>query len=329
MYNSKELQAQIIHLIQQHTGRSKSKKEKLSEQLGISLPVLYKRLNGKSQFSIAEVATLMRLYNFGFDDLTSEKKRYAKIYFDHPENTIYSVEDFLNRLSHLIRSFKNDEETTIRYVSSEVPLFYYFQKPMLGCLKLYLFARLVWKLPAFQLPNQFSMSLFSPSVIKQMDQLWAAYSQLNTIEIWHPTMWHNTLNQIVYLVEEDGVYNRSDIPQILHEIEIATTRMKEMAFQRTKDYSDRGEGSIQVFGNNLLHTNNVILAARPQQQRLFITHDNPNYLFTEDRDLIQRSRKWMDLLEENSKPLEQPAEIRHFFEQFELKLQRIKDKLGV
>jgi transcriptional regulator with XRE-family HTH domain len=323
-----EIQQKLIDFIAEKVGTHAQHKKKLAAQLGLTPHALYKRLNGRTKFTVKEVALMINAYQMSFDELVIDHPFYAKVFLTSQKTPILSIEDYLLNLQHQMESLQPLSECEVTYAAAEVPIFYYFMRPHLGCFKLFAFAKHVWNISSLREEDQFRMNLFSEALIEKTRSLWKGYSQLSTTEIWTPHIWLTTLSQLEYYIQRDLFYSRDEAVKILIEIQEVIMHMRAFILEGSKSLESTPKSSLHVLSNRLLYSNNMIRVRRKDRDALFITHDNPNYLYTEEKELFSYTSIWLDKLLTSSDTLKRKKQIVDFFSLTQQRIADLKDKLA-
>jgi hypothetical protein len=95
-----EIQQKLIDFIAEKVGTHAQHKKKLAAQLGLTPHALYKRLNGRTKFTVKEVALMINAYQMSFDELVIDHPFYAKVFLTSQKTPILSIEDYLLTLQH-------------------------------------------------------------------------------------------------------------------------------------------------------------------------------------------------------------------------------------
>lgn len=325
-----QLNARLILYLKEELGRSKENKMELCREMGISTSILYKRLSGHSYFTIGEVAFLMKKYGLSFDQWVWGNQGYALFSNPAASHSVASIETYLLTLTKLFEAIKPLSQVQIHYAAREMPLFYYFSQPMLGAFKLFLFGKVVWNIPTYSGEAPFSTDLFSPYVLNNLTSLWDNYAGIPSIEIWNPNVLDNTFQQIIYLLELRQFEKPEDALILLEMISTMVKQTAEMiATGRKIKTTGSKAASLIVFNNQIMHTNNMIVAGNDQKKYLFLTHSNPNFLTSDDPGIIQHTLEWMNKLIKYSSVLDNKSSSSRdsLFRTLEQKIQFAKSKI--
>jgi hypothetical protein len=325
-YNQ-QLNDKLILFLKDQLGKNALNKTALCEEMGISTSVLYKRLSGHSQFTLGELGFLMRKYQISFDSWIWQSHEKVEVILPGMRQPVASIEDFLGRLEGLFTQIRQVENPAIRYATREMPIFYYFIQPHLGAFKMYFFAKFIWKIPGLSENVPFSMELISMYIRKQMQGLWQQYAKIPSSEIWNPNVWDNTLQQILYLLERREFANPATSLDILESVKMVVDQCAYMASIGFKTYDiNHAGGEVHYYNNRVTHTNNIIVAGNEDLKWLFITHDNPNYMITQNASMINYTLRWMDLLKEHAEPIENEEDSGGFFRSLHNKVELAMNK---
>jgi hypothetical protein len=176
--------------------------------------------------------------------------------------------------------------------------------------------RHVWNTSSLREEDEFRMSLFSEALIEKMQNLWKGYRELPSMEIGSPQLWLTTLSQIEYYIERDLFFSKKKALQVLMDIQAVLLDIKSYILEGTKNPKSQSKSkpSFHVLDNRLLYSNNLIRVYRSNQKMLFITHDNPNYLYSEEEELLSYTDVWFDKLLLGSESIKRKKQIDIFFE---------------
>jgi len=325
--SKEKIQLRLIDFIYEKIGKDSDTKRILAEKLGLSKHALYKRLKGRTLFTIQEVATLINNYQMSFDEMVIDDPFYAKVFLTSQKMPVLSIEDYLLNLQHLMDSMLPLQDAQVTYVAAEVPIFYYFIKPHLGCFKLFAFAKHVWNISSLQAEDEFRMVLFSEALIEKMEALWEGYRQIPSMEVWSPQMWLTTLNQLEYYIDQDLFFSKKEAFRVLVDIQEVLLIMQGLILEGSKAPKMQPKPLFHVLDNRLLYSNNLIRVRKPNQEMLFITHDNPNYLYSEEDELLSYTNIWFDKLLLASESMKRKKQLDDFFSLTNWRIDGLKSKL--
>lgn len=69
---------------------------------------------------------------------------------------------------------------------------------------------------------------------------------------------------------------------------------------RKRDSTGKPGANLELYSNEMLYTNNLILLSNQDKGLLFSTLDNPNFIVTEDARLVSQTEAWFGLMQKKS-----------------------------
>lgn len=312
--DSNDIQKQIFDRIIASSPNPKEIKNELADLLKISKGAVYKRMNGTTTINLADLATLMRHYNFSFDDLVRPETSRISFTFPQIDRKIVSFFEYVHTFKHAVDNFAMLPDPEIYYATNEFPFFYYFLDKKLTYFKFYIYAKTVWDLESYR-DRKFRISDFAEEhgvMTTLNDSLKTYFNELPNIELWNENLLKNTLNQIVYFVStgyfelpEEAFLLCDQLEEIMHHVE----RMAEKGVKYMPGTEPRAEApSFQLYYNEISHTNNMLLIKNSLQSALFTAFDNPNYIISTDTKLINYTEGWFKKILRSALPVSKDAE---------------------
>lgn len=312
--DSYELQRKIFELIEIKTENSKELKDDLAQLLSISKGAVYKRINGTTAISLADLALLMQKYNISFDNLIYPDKKEIKFTFPQIEKKIVSFFEYTHTFKAAVDNFASLPNPQIYYATNELPFFYYFLDRDLTYFKFYIYAKTVWSLDSYKERN-LSLTDFAEEhgVMGILnDSLKKYYNELPNIEFWNENVLNNTLNQITYFLST-GHFELPEEAFVLcdrlDEIMIHVEKMAQYGkkFMPGKEPTENSP-EFRMYYNEISHTNNMLLIQNSLQSAIFTSYDNPNYIISTDNKLIDYTLNWFKNIQKSSLPISKDAE---------------------
>jgi len=315
MHSKNHITARIQKVVNSIQNSLDCNRTQVADHLDISVSSLNKKLRGDSPWLFREITKLMELDHSFSIDATVRKTQYSSQVrlstkhtpIHHPIAYVHLLQDLLERKQPL-------SETKIRYLSRDIPIFYYFQKPTLTKFVFFVFSKHIWKTSDAERQIQFYTGQFSPLFEKTLRDIWENYQKIDSVEIWRPDVWCTILVQLKHYYDNHWI-NQENTRYILNDVRHLIYTIKQMVERGYK--GNNKSGSLSMYANYIVPTNNLIMAENKGYILDFIAHDNPNFLFTKDKELTKLNRTYFDELKENSIYLNKPALIHPFFEKME------------
>ena len=315
------LQRKIFELIESKLENTKDLKDDLAELLHISKGAVYKRINGTTAISLADLSLLMQKYNISFDSLIYPDRKSIRFSFPQIEKKIVSFFEYTNTFKAAVDNFASLPNPQIYYATNELPFFYYFLDKDLTYFKFFIYAKTVWNLDSY-VDRKLSLSDFAEEhgVMGTLtDSLTIYYNELPNIEFWNENVLNNTLNQIVYFLTtgyfelpEEAFLLLDKLSEIMDHVEKMAKHGKK--FMMGKEPNEKSP-EFRMYYNEISHTNNMLLIVNSLQSAIFTSYDNPNYIMSTDTNLVDYTLTWFKNIQRSSLPISQDAEKtrREFF----------------
>lgn len=311
--DSNKLQRKIFEIIEVKTGNPKELKDELAELLSISKGAIYKRINGTTAISLSDLAILMRHYGISFDKLVNPDRKDIMFQFPQLERKIVSFFEYTHTFKQAVDNFANLPNPQIYYATNELPFFYYFLDKNMTYFKFYIYAKTVWNLDSYKSRNlrlnDFSEEYGVMNVLNE--SLRKYYDELPNIEFWNENVLNNTLNQITYFlstghfeIPEEAFVLCDKLTEIMYHVEKMAEHGKK--FMPGSEPNERSPEFLMYY-NEISHTNNMLLIVNSLQSAIFTAYDNPNYIISTDKALVDYTKNWFQNIQRSSLPISKDA----------------------
>ena len=307
--NSRKVQRRIFHLISQKVKSRGLKMEDLAKMLHIGKSALYARISGKKLLPFDELLLLSKEFNISLDKQCFQPTSRISVEFPYALDESKSSKHFVQRLLKRLEEALALEGMSIRYISSEIPVFYYFRFKELSLFKLFIYDKAIWEHAGISSKVFNFEKLDDPEYDSLFEQVHDRYMEIPSVEIWGGLLIDNTLNQLKYYAQAGILsYNKhcriicDQLEELLDTLAVSA----EMGYKHGMDGSQKG--SFSLHHNEVLRVNNTIIVDSPKQQQLFFTYDDPNYFICEDDCLIEYSTNWFNTLQRRSHLVSQNSE---------------------
>ncbi|MFN8279396.1 MAG: helix-turn-helix domain-containing protein [Saprospiraceae bacterium] len=279
----------------------------VSEVLHLQPSSIYKKIKGESSISLEEAEILAKHFRISLDEILGLSE--DKIYFDFP--ALYgAVKDHRDFIDPIRQDLENLRllNPIIYYSTKELPLFYYFLFPKLKSFKFYVFFNFNWRLDETIIkPYEENDYCFDEEFNKITRRILDLYSEINSIEIWTTSVLDNTFNQLRYLSEAGLIKSRVQALEILDDVDRLIDTIAEIIKSKNKsvlkDKNGGEPGSIELYNNEILHTNNIIYVKSTAHEAVYNTYDNPNFMRSISPVLCQFTNRWFERIIQNSVPV--------------------------
>jgi hypothetical protein len=301
--------------------------------LNLGKDAVYRRIRNETLLNPDEFVALAKAHNISIDQLIDLKKNDVLFTFNPFSNKVNDVDDYIDTLIDTVQQLKYIHNGHVLYASSEIPVFYQAMVPSLFSFKLYVWARTVWNLPAFQ-NVPFSFDLISRTVTLKYKEIFELYKTLPSTELWSSGIFENTFSQIEYHLDTNKFKNPQDAIHLLNEIETLCNHMLEMANIGIKfepgSNPDLGS-SLKLYHNEMVYTNNTILFISKHLKLIFSTICNPNFIYSRDNKMCDFVDNWFHTVMNKSvliSEINEKERIR-FFDRIKRKIDIMRKKIEI
>jgi len=143
MNPQQELQSKFFTELEKTTSQESVLHDSM-EILGLRKGAIYKRMNGETALTTAELVSLSNHFQFSLDDSLLDGKF---ISFSHPfmqEGETKNI-DFLRSISTYLETLRSKEESKLTYLANELPLFYYISRKYIFTFLMSIWNHLHWE----------------------------------------------------------------------------------------------------------------------------------------------------------------------------------------
>jgi hypothetical protein len=254
----------------------------LSEILSISYDSAYRRIRGEKELSLAELKAICLHYNVSIDALFDFKSNHVIFNSLALGEEGFTFENWLQSLLEGIKRIYNSQQREIIYAAKDLPVFYFFEFPEIAAFKIYFWHKTL--IPASEYEDKL-ITLEAPEHLFTIGhQMLSYYIKIPTIEIWSEATIASILNQIEYCYVS-GFFARIEDVFRLCDVLVSwlnhVQRQAECGFQfRLGTPAEGIENSYKLFNNEVLVSDNTIMATMDGQKTSWFTYNVINQLIT-------------------------------------------------
>ncbi len=273
----------------------------LAQILKLSPSTVYRRLDGSTLLDLDGIHKIQQYFQLPADFFTRYHSPYITFHFQPLRAQPDSVQSFLKPIQDKLNTLIHLPQPHIFYSSSEIPFLHYFHLPELAYFKFYLWASTVWKIPALMdldFDRKMIRTFDDQGLPHQLKEMISTYQSIPSSEFWTVNILDNTMNQIRFQYETRRI---PDLDVALGLMDNLRELIRILEKQANEGYKVGTQTPFALHHNEITHTNNTILIeAHNKPLGVFVTYDNPNFMFTKDPTITNYTRRWFEKLEEGS-----------------------------
>lgn len=319
METNSNLQERLFELLKEKKAAGQIVTE-LIEKLSISRASVYKRMKGEIHLTMKEMEVIMQ--HFDIDILRLIRRNSNEVIMQLPaepegDPIIHFLKPIKDQLEYLVKN----EASKVTFLAVSFPVFYSFLYPELALFKFYVYRNSVWK-PSHAKISPLGISQMSRNqeYINLFAAIRNAYGKIDSTEVWSSDFYTSTINELKFYLECNLFSEPNEALVILDKLLKSIENISSMVQAGNKSTMTRSPekeegGRFQLFYNDSGHFGSTILAHSGSMKNVYLTYDQPNYLFSQDPLLFEDTEKWVTKVIKKSTPItdKSPFEQIKFF----------------
>ena len=280
--NPLNLQQQLFYQIKTKLAPQDNMAKVVAESLNVSIDAAYKKIKCERILDLEELETLLNAFKISLTDIDSYM-HFGKVTFNFkPINeTNFTLKDYLRKMVSSLQMLISNDAKYIIYSAKEVPMFYNFMFPELGCFKAFVWQKSILNLTSHQ-GLKFSTQMIDEEVVELGTKIYELYNQIHSKEIWNYETVNCTIRQIDFykvagLFEDNESYQViiNQYYQLLKHIEEQTNVGKKINIHTNETHA-----KFDLYHNELIIGDNTVLVEFEKSQIAFITPNAVNSFST-------------------------------------------------
>lgn len=311
-------QIELLEKIKEKVQQSFSYADEIADLLEISKDAVYRRMRGETSLSLDEAMLLIN--HFQIDNPFQVSNNSVNFQYESYSNENKEIQRYLQKLISDLEIIRQDKTSELIFCAEDVPLFHYFNFPLLAAFKLFYWQKSILYTDSFQ-DKIFSTSIIDENLLSLSKELTTKYTTVPSIEIWTENTINSLLQQIEFYYEAGYIPTKEITLAILEEVKLMVDTLENQTINGTKNQSN---ASFQFFLSDITIGNNCILAKNELGSVLYLSYNTFNILKSNDIQFIQENEKWINRIIDNSIPLSKSSQkIRNKF------FQKIRNKIDL
>lgn len=299
----------------------------LSETLEISRDSAYRRIRGETILSLDEVRKLARDFKLSIDAIISPSSDIASFNYKVVNNHDFNFAEWLKTILQNLKMLSNSEKGELLYFAKDMPVFYYFNSPLLSSFKMFFWMSSVLQYQEYH-GKQFTPDVVPRELTSLGERIYDYYTTTKRIEIWSEETLNVTLRQIQFYLECGFIGDKSTALKLCDEYAEIVNMVREWA---GKGYKDEPQKAFELYKNDLLIADNTILFRMDGKRVVFIPYNTINILSTTNESFCRETDEYLANLIRKSEKISTTGEKpRHaFFNHMQEKIRLMRNKLSL
>ncbi len=271
----------------------------LTDTLGISVDAAYRRIKGKTNFSLEEALVLARSYNLSLDGLTDPKQQNAHFSFQDLQANFESFEEYLDLLLANLQRLEANEDTQLYYSCLDIPIFFNLGHPQIAAFKMFYWMHSVLEVEELQ-TKVFEPDLIPERFFKKGQEIYDTYCRIPSIELWTTNTLNSTLRQIEFYNNAGHIRSREINELIFDDLQEMLNRISLMAERGSKIINrvptEKERDNYKLYESDIELTGNGALALVGDHKISFIGHLTFHTLTSDHPALNEKTLLWYQRL---------------------------------
>ena len=202
----------------------------LADALGLSKSVAYKKVNGESPLSTAQLQHLCNHFECSYHLQGYQHRQEAFVDFTPFYKNNIGVAQYIGGLKKFLTQIARAQPNQLTCATDDIPIFHLFKYPELTAFKLHF-----WQLRVVDhAPFVLNMNDWSSVLITEAAQLHNIYNQIPSTEIWTSSSLLNTIDQVKHAADSGMITDRGLGRAICQQLRQALADIEGCAINKTK-----------------------------------------------------------------------------------------------
>lgn len=299
--------------------------DELSEILNISRDSAYRRIRGETILSLDEVKKLSAHYNLSIDAIIGPASDIASFQYRMVDHDRFTFKDWLETILQKLSLLKTHPSGELWYFAKDLPVFYYFNYPLLSSFKMFFWMSSVLRYEGYR-NSKFSETSIPRELTTIGESIYQRYISISRTEIWSEETLNITLRQIEFYHDSGLLADPALARQLCREY-LATVN-------QIRSWAEAGSGTAQgstfeLYKNDLLIADNTILFKLGEKKIVFIPYNTLNILSTTNEVFCRQTDDYLRNLMSKSEKISTTGEKQRnvFFNKIQNKILALEAKL--
>jgi hypothetical protein len=287
-----KLQRQVFALIEKKHPLGKKWLLEYMEWTGLKKSTAYNHCNGSTAMTADDVLRLMSRYQVHWNDLFPKAENGTiSMQFSAATKKPSAPLEFMQGLQGHLRQLSQAKISRICFFSNDIPLFYFFEFPLLTAFKFYYWDYAVWGNTNPE-KEPFDRKWIEKPEIQQAlhiaKDLIRTYQTIPRTEFWSPNMF-NIIVQVILKVERDQYITASSVSENIRKEVLS---LQDYLFKMANTVDQRAYPLHEIRCNTSIYGNNTVLAITEQGNHVFSTLENPNIVYFNNEAMGNYTEAW-------------------------------------
>lgn len=275
------IQSVFLSQVREKLPPSISFADELSEVLSISRDSAYRRIRGETLLSLDEVKKLCDHFHISLDHALSPSSEIVTFQVRALNTEHFSFEKWMQSIFDNLQMINQFSEKELIYHAKDLPIFHFFQYPLLSAFKMYFWMR-TFARDAKGRPEKFRSDIISQDLLSLGQRIWEKYALVPSTEILSPEALTATLRNIEFTKDCGFFEDPKDAGRLCEQCMLLLENVSRQTEAGRKGsgpaYTDGAK--FDMYHNELLIGDNTVLFKMGEKRVTFILANNFDLLAT-------------------------------------------------
>lgn len=326
-----EMQEVFIKHLKQVIPSNVSLVDDIADLLKISNDSAYRRLRNETELSLDETYKICKHYRISIDSVFSNKGDSVTCNYIKLTDSADNFETYLNSLLIQLTRLQKADDAKVIYAAEEIPIFHSFFSKELAAFKLFYWQRSVLNVPEYQ-SKKFDWDLIPEKQLQLAVDIYQAYLEVPSTEIWTEETINTTIKQIDYYFESGAFKEKEDAILVLLELKKMVQAINRYAENENKNEKNKSsKAPFNLYNSDLVIGTNCIHINVSGAVYSYISFNTMNSLTTGNQQFCEEIEHWTKNLIKKSTLISGIAEKQRFqffskaYKAIDLSIERIKN----
>lgn len=301
MVPKENIQSSFLNQVRSKLPPTISLADELAEVLSVSRDSAYRRIRGETLLSLDEVKKLCDHFSISLDHALSPSSEMITFQLRSRNSENFTFQKWLQSIHENLYMISQFPEKELIYHAKDLPIFHFFQYPMLSAFKMYFWAKTFGMNnngKGSTLAEKFHARIIPEELMSLGRRVWDKYASIASAEILSPEALTATLRNIEFAVDCGFFNDPKDAARLCNECYTLLENLSKQAEVGRKGSAPTFEdgGKYDLYHNELLIGDNSVLFKMGEKRVSFILANNFDILTTSQEFFCQQAERHIDNL---------------------------------
>lgn len=292
-----QIQQALFQQIKEKLPPHLSLSDEVGDALGLSADSVYRRIRGEKELSFSELQKLVSHFDLPPQRVLTGAES-DEVVFRHRaiNHDTFTLLDYFKSTLQIMDMLRTQADVDLIYTAKDIPVFHNFLFEEMAWFKMFVWQKTILGFPEFE-GKKFSLKNKDSAILETGKKLLEGYNRIASAELWNEATIASVLLQIEFYAESDFFEDVEEAFVILDTVSQYLDHIKKQADSGKKfmpgHEPDAKSGDFKLYNNEVVRTDNTILARVGDRTITYLTHCTMNFMSTANEQFSNTTREWM------------------------------------